>query len=110
MIRKLSLAVAVATALSPVGALALGLGEIHPQSALNQAFKANIDLLSVSQEELQDVRVAREVKQLMRAALALYLGARPLRTREVLRQLSSLSRNSAADSSTHTLESQVGHY
>ncbi|MCG7875115.1 MAG: hypothetical protein JAY75_10250 [Candidatus Thiodiazotropha taylori] len=58
MIRKLSLAVAVATALSPVGALALGLGEIHPQSALNQAFKADIDLLSVSQEELQDVRVS----------------------------------------------------
>ncbi|MES9825751.1 MAG: FimV/HubP family polar landmark protein [Candidatus Thiodiazotropha endolucinida] len=58
MIRKLSLAVAVATALSPVGALALGLGEINPQSALNQAFKADIDLLSVSQEELQDVRVS----------------------------------------------------
>ncbi|MET0068831.1 MAG: FimV/HubP family polar landmark protein [Candidatus Thiodiazotropha sp.] len=58
MIRKLSLAVAVATALSPVGVLALGLGEIHPQSALNQAFKADIDLLSVSQEELQDVRVS----------------------------------------------------
>ncbi|MEW8472781.1 MAG: FimV/HubP family polar landmark protein [Candidatus Thiodiazotropha endolucinida] len=58
MIRKLSLAVAVATALLPVGALALGLGEIHPQSALNQAFKADIDLLSVSQEELQDVRVS----------------------------------------------------
>lgn len=58
MIRKLSLAVAVATALSPVGALALGLGEIHPRSALNQAFKADIDLLSVPQEELQDVRVS----------------------------------------------------
>ncbi|MEW8186877.1 MAG: FimV/HubP family polar landmark protein, partial [Candidatus Thiodiazotropha endolucinida] len=29
-----------------------------PQSALNQAFKADIDLLSVSQEELQDVRVS----------------------------------------------------
>jgi pilus assembly protein FimV len=57
MIRKLSLAVAVATALSPVGALALGLGEIHSRSALNQAFKADIDLLSVSREELQDVRV-----------------------------------------------------
>ena len=58
MIRKLSLAVAVATALSPMGALALGLGEIHPQSALNQTFKADIDLLSVTQEELQDVRVS----------------------------------------------------
>jgi pilus assembly protein FimV len=58
MIRKLSLAVAVATALSPIGALALGLGEIHTRSALNQAFKADIDLLSINQEELQDVRVS----------------------------------------------------
>ncbi|MCU7920481.1 MAG: hypothetical protein KZQ95_19310 [Candidatus Thiodiazotropha sp. (ex Epidulcina cf. delphinae)] len=58
MIRKLSLAVAVATALSPMGVLALGLGEIHPQSALNQVFKADIDLLSVTQEELPDVRVS----------------------------------------------------
>ncbi|MCU7899377.1 MAG: hypothetical protein KZQ61_13025 [Candidatus Thiodiazotropha sp. (ex Lucinoma aequizonata)] len=48
----------VATALSPIGALALELGEIHPQSALNQTFKADIDLLSVTQEELQDVRVS----------------------------------------------------
>ncbi len=57
MIRKLSLAVAVATALSPVGAFALGLGEIHSHSALNQNFKAEIDLLSVAQEEVQDIRV-----------------------------------------------------
>ncbi len=57
MIRKLSLAVAVATALSPVGAFALGLGDIHSHSALNQNFKAEIDLLSVDQEEVQDVRV-----------------------------------------------------
>jgi pilus assembly protein FimV len=41
-----------------MGAFALGLGEIHPQSALNQTFKADIDLLSVTQEELQDVRVS----------------------------------------------------
>lgn len=58
MIRKLSLAVAVATALSPLGALALGLGEIHTQSALNQSFKADIDLLSTSKDDLQDVKVA----------------------------------------------------
>ena len=57
MIRKLSLAVAVAAALSPVGAFALGLGEINSQSALNQKFKAEIDLLSVDQEEIQDLRV-----------------------------------------------------
>ncbi|MEJ2609937.1 MAG: FimV/HubP family polar landmark protein [Candidatus Thiodiazotropha sp.] len=58
MIRKLSLAVAVISALSPMSVLALGLGEIHPQSALNQSFKADIDLLSVTQEELQDIRVS----------------------------------------------------
>ncbi|MGD8587915.1 MAG: FimV/HubP family polar landmark protein [Chromatiales bacterium] len=57
MIRKLSLAVAVATALSPLGLYALGLGEIHTYSALNQEFKADIDLLSTTSEELQDVRV-----------------------------------------------------
>jgi pilus assembly protein FimV len=57
MIRKLSLAVAVATALSPLGLYALGLGDIHTHSALNQEFKADIDLLSTTQEELQDVRV-----------------------------------------------------
>ena len=57
MIRKLSLAVAVAAALSPMGAFALGLGEINSQSALNQKFKAEIDLLSVDQEEIQDIRV-----------------------------------------------------
>ncbi len=57
MIRKLSLAVAVATALSPMGAFALGLGDIHSHSALNQKFNAEIDLLSVDQEEIQDIRV-----------------------------------------------------
>jgi pilus assembly protein FimV len=58
MIRKLSLAVAVATALSPMGAFALGLGDIHSHSALNQKFNAEIDLLSVDQEEIQDIRVS----------------------------------------------------
>ncbi|MCU7852706.1 MAG: hypothetical protein KZQ80_10875 [Candidatus Thiodiazotropha sp. (ex Monitilora ramsayi)] len=57
MIRKLSLAVAVATALSPMGAWALGLGDINSKSALNQDFNAEIDLLSVDQEEVQDIRV-----------------------------------------------------
>lgn len=57
MIRKLSLAVAVATALSPMGVFALGLGEIHSYSVLNQKFKAEIDLISVAREEVQDLRV-----------------------------------------------------
>ncbi|MCU7842975.1 MAG: hypothetical protein KZQ93_03955 [Candidatus Thiodiazotropha sp. (ex Monitilora ramsayi)] len=58
MIRKLSLAVAVATALSPMGAWALGLGDIRSNSALNQKFNAEINLLSVNQEEVQDLRVS----------------------------------------------------
>ncbi len=57
MIRKLSLAVAVATALSPLGVFALGLGDITTQSALNQRFRAEIDLHSVTRDELQDIRV-----------------------------------------------------
>lgn len=57
MIRKLSLAMAVAAALSPLGVYALGLGDIHTRSALNQRFKADIDLLSVTQDEIQDIRV-----------------------------------------------------
>ena len=48
-------------------------------------------LLALHRDELQASQVCREVKRLMRAALALYLGARPLRTREVLRQLSVMS-------------------
>jgi len=48
-------------------------------------------LLALHRDELQEPQVCREVKRLMRAALALYLGARPLRTREVLRQLSVMS-------------------
>ncbi len=63
MIRKLSLAVAVATALSPMGAWALGLGDIHSRSALNQNFNAEIDLLSVDQEEIQDLRVGLASKE-----------------------------------------------
>ena len=55
-------------------------------------FLQGASLLSLHREELQQPRACREVKRLMRAALALYLGARPLRTREVLRQLSVMSR------------------
>ncbi len=50
-------------------------------------------LLALHREQLQHADAYREVKQLMRAALALYLGARPLRSREVLRQLSALRRD-----------------
>lgn len=48
-------------------------------------------LLALEDDSLSEKQACREVKQLMRAALGLYLGSRPLKTREVLRQLASLS-------------------
>jgi DNA repair protein RecO (recombination protein O) len=48
-------------------------------------------LLALYNDDLDDPQVCREVKPLMRAALGRYLGPRPLRTREVLRQLTLLS-------------------
>src|SRR5690606_32553385 len=48
-----------ATALltAPVGAWALGIGDIELHSALNQPFQAEIELLSVTSEELEGLRV-----------------------------------------------------
>jgi len=57
MIRKLSLALAIAMGSVPVAVNALGMGEIHLKSALNEYLDADIDLLSVSAEELSDIRV-----------------------------------------------------
>jgi len=48
-------------------------------------------LLALSAERLVDRRACREVRLLTRAALALYLGARPLKTRTVLNQLASMA-------------------
>ena len=48
-------------------------------------------LLALQNDSLTDRHACKEVKHLMRAALGLYLGSRPLKTREVLRQLASLS-------------------
>lgn len=61
------------------------------QAAGNGIFLQGASLLALHGGDLQDAPACREVKQLMRAALALYLGERPLRTREVLRQLSSFA-------------------
>ncbi len=57
MIRKLSLALALAMGTTPLAVNALGMGDIHLKSALNQNLNADIDLLSVSADELSDVRV-----------------------------------------------------
>jgi len=48
-------------------------------------------LLALYNDNLSDPQACREAKFLMRAALTRYLGPRPLRTREVLRQLTLLS-------------------
>jgi DNA repair protein RecO (recombination protein O) len=49
-------------------------------------------LLALRDEQLDNPQVCREIRRLTRAALALYLGERPLRTRTVSRQLSALAR------------------
>jgi DNA repair protein RecO (recombination protein O) len=50
-------------------------------------------LLALRDEQLDSPHACREVKTLMRAALAVYLGTRPLKTRTVSRQLSALTRS-----------------
>ena len=57
MVRRLTLVLTLAVLLIPCGAFALGLGEIHLKSALNQAFDARIDLLSVKADELDGVKI-----------------------------------------------------
>ena len=62
-----------------------------PRAAANGVFLRGASLLALHHDDLQDPQACREVKTLMRTALALYLGERPLRTREVLRQLSAFA-------------------
>jgi len=57
MARKLASAVALITMAVSATALALGLGDIQTGSALNQAFEAEVELLSVDPAELDGVRV-----------------------------------------------------
>lgn len=61
------------------------------QAAVDGLYLQGDSLLSLHRDELHDPKACREVKRLMRAALGLYLGARPLRTREVLKQLAGLA-------------------
>jgi DNA repair protein RecO (recombination protein O) len=48
-------------------------------------------LLALHNDTLAAPEDCRAIRRLMRAALALYLGSRPLKTREVLRQLTALT-------------------
>lgn len=69
-------------------------------------FLQGSSLLALHNEALTDTQACREVKALMRAAVDLYLGARPLKTRVVLRQLASLA--SLARSAAHAGDAPGG--
>ena len=58
MVRKLSLAIALALGVTPFAVYSLGLGDIKTKSGLNQQFQADIELLSVKNEEMGDIRVS----------------------------------------------------
>ena len=57
MVRKLSLMLVLTLGLVPFVAQALGLGDIKLNSALNQEFDAEIQLLSLAKGEIHDVKV-----------------------------------------------------
>lgn len=57
MFRKSALAMAMWGALAAQSALALGLGDIQLKSALNQPLRAEVELLSVTEREMQELRV-----------------------------------------------------
>ncbi|MET0106100.1 MAG: FimV/HubP family polar landmark protein [Sedimenticola sp.] len=58
MVRRTSLALALALGIAPFSVNALGLGEIKLNSALNQYLDADIKLLSVNTDSLPDLRVS----------------------------------------------------
>ncbi len=68
MVRKLSLAIAVALGVSSFGVNALGLGELKSKSALNEYFNAEIELLSLGNEEIEDIRVTLASPEAFRKA------------------------------------------
>lgn len=58
MVRKLALAVSLALGSLSFGAQALGLGDIDTNSGLNQKLRAEINLLSVTPEEISAINVS----------------------------------------------------
>jgi len=56
MVRKTSLALVLALGMTPLGAMALGLGDIQLKSGLNQYLNADIELLSVGEEDIADIK------------------------------------------------------
>jgi len=57
MFRKSALTMAMLSALTTSNVVALGLGEIQLRSALNQPLDAEVELLSATPEELQELKV-----------------------------------------------------
>ncbi|AGA91372.1 FimV C-terminal domain protein [Thioflavicoccus mobilis 8321] len=58
MYRRMILASAVSLVLAPTGAEALGLGELHADSALNQPFLGEIELIDAKVDELDTLKVS----------------------------------------------------
>jgi len=58
MKRKLTTVAAALAVVFPMSAVALGLGDIHLHSSLNEPLKADIELLSVKPGEVADIKVA----------------------------------------------------
>jgi pilus assembly protein FimV len=56
MVRKLALAVSLAVGTLPMSVHALGLGDMTTHSALNQKFKADIELISVKKGQLDTLK------------------------------------------------------
>ena len=67
-------------------------------------------LLALGREHLEGRQACREIRNLTRAALSLYLGARPLKTRTVLQQLASMNpqRTKPAGSGSVKVNSKMG--
>ncbi len=57
MFRKTALALALTGSMAAGNAIALGLGDIDLKSALNQPFNAEVELLSATEDELNELKV-----------------------------------------------------
>ena len=60
-------------------------------------------LLSLHHEALADPQARRDAKRLLRAALSIYLGSRPLKTREVSRRLATFTAEGQASQERHDI-------
>ena len=68
MFRKSALVLALGSVLATGNAVALGLGEIDLKSALNQPFNAEVELLSATEDELNELKVILGSRQAFASA------------------------------------------